>query len=127
MMSETPMRVLVVDDEISVRMSLAIYLEEMGYEVFSSGTAAEALGGLTREPVDVAIVNLSLPDMDGQTFIAKAHRLCSATRFLIHTGAPPLELPDSLVRLGITTDDIIPKPAFDLDVITRALERLVAD
>ena len=58
-------RVLIVDDEPSIRHMLKQVLEDEGYEAEAAGTALEALERLQDAPVNVAIVDLLLPGVNG--------------------------------------------------------------
>lgn len=58
-------RVLVVEDDPSVRSALIHHLTEAGHTVRSVGTALEALREVAQEPGDVVILDLGLPDLDG--------------------------------------------------------------
>jgi len=59
--------VLVVEDEVLVRMVIADYLRECGYRVIEAGNAAEAISVLqSPEPVDIVFSDIQMPgDMDG--------------------------------------------------------------
>ncbi len=57
--------VLMVDDIADVVELTKMLLEGYGYTVVTAGTGAEALAVLDRERVDVAVIDLGLPDMDG--------------------------------------------------------------
>jgi two-component system, NtrC family, response regulator AlgB len=58
-------RVLIVDDDKHILRTLQILLEEDGHEVHAAASAEDALSMLTREPVDIALVDLQLPGMSG--------------------------------------------------------------
>lgn len=58
-------RILVIDDEISIRRMLTVILEGAGYEVVSSESASLGLQALALEKPDLAILDLGLPDSDG--------------------------------------------------------------
>jgi CheY-like chemotaxis protein len=62
-----PETVLVVEDEVLVRMVIADYLRECGYRVIEAGSAAEAITVLTSpEPVDIVFSDIQMPgEMDG--------------------------------------------------------------
>jgi CheY-like chemotaxis protein len=62
-----PQTVLVVEDEVLVRMVIADYLRECGYHVVEAGSAAEAIIVLeSPEPVDIVFSDVQMPgDMDG--------------------------------------------------------------
>ena len=60
-----PCRVLVVEDSVLVTDALTILLESAGHEVRVAATVAEALAAGRAAPVDVLLLDLSLPDGDG--------------------------------------------------------------
>jgi CheY-like chemotaxis protein len=62
-----PETVLIVEDEVLVRMVIADYLRECGYRVIEAGSAAEAITVLTSpEPVDIVFSDLQMPgEIDG--------------------------------------------------------------
>ena len=62
-------RVLVVDDEPAILRFLKPALEANDYEVTSAGTLAEALKRIAKEPPDVVVLDLGLPDGDGKDVI----------------------------------------------------------
>nr|MCU0510918.1 response regulator [Anaerolineae bacterium] len=64
-MSEPEARVLVVDDEASIRRFLRAALTMHGYKVFEVGTFREALGRILDDRPDLIILDLGLPDGDG--------------------------------------------------------------
>jgi CheY-like chemotaxis protein len=58
-------RVLVVDDEHALRRLLRLYLEKEGYEVLEAGDGLDALSLLRRGGIDLALVDVMLPELDG--------------------------------------------------------------
>ena len=68
-MSEYAPRILIVDDELTVRTFVERILSEDGYFVDAVGTARQALDALCDRTFDVALVDLSLPDGDGVELI----------------------------------------------------------
>jgi CheY-like chemotaxis protein len=72
-------RVLVVDDDPMFRELLAIHLRNAGYEVQAAADAVEAGHALLRERVDILIVDVNMPHLDGFEFV-EALRADSATR-----------------------------------------------
>ena len=58
-------RLLVVDDEATVRELLSAALRFAGFEVTSAATAGEAVAAATAEPPDLVLLDVMLPDMDG--------------------------------------------------------------
>ena len=58
-------RVLIVEDESGVRQALAINLRARGYDVIAAGSGAVALTAAARQPPDAVVLDLGLPDIDG--------------------------------------------------------------
>ena len=119
--------VLVVDDESSIRESLAEFLRDFGMQVDVSANAEEALSRLAEKPYDVLIVDLRLPGITGDAMIPKAHKLQPELRYLIHTGSIDYRLSSELISLGLTPEQIILKPLSDLNSLLNKIEALFAD
>jgi DNA-binding response OmpR family regulator len=58
-------KVLVVDDEPNIVMSLRFLMEREGYQVEVAPTGEAALGALSREPADLVLLDVMMPDVDG--------------------------------------------------------------
>lgn len=61
-------RVLVVDDDATLRMALTRYLEKRGYAVLSAGSGAEALQVFEDDPPDLVVSDVMMAEMDGYEF-----------------------------------------------------------
>lgn len=72
--SQTPRRVLVVEDVADLRDFYAILLREEGYEVACASDGSDALRWLSWAP-DVILLDLMMPVMDGYEFYAKLRKL----------------------------------------------------
>jgi DNA-binding NtrC family response regulator len=57
--------ILVVDDDAPTREALATGLKKLGHEIIVAASGSEALEGVRRQTVDLAIIDLKLPDMEG--------------------------------------------------------------
>lgn len=125
-MSE-PFRILVIDDEISIRESLCAFLEDYDYLVESAESAEEALERLQQEHFDLSIVDMRLPGESGDVFIVKAIRLVPGLRFLIHTGSVEFHLSEELKQLGITTEHVYLKPLNDLTLLVEGVSKRLAE
>ena len=123
-MTPSQVRVLVVDDEMAIRVSLAGFLEDHGFQTLLAESAEEALEVLAAESVHVAIVDIRLPGMDGHTLIIEAHKLMPSLRFLIYTGSADYHLPQPLADIGLGAEHIFRKPLVDLGVLADAVLRL---
>ena len=67
-------RVLVVDDEPSIRKMLAVTLDDFGYETFSAPTADSALSALDEVHPDAIVLDVVLPGMDGAELVRRVRR-----------------------------------------------------
>ena len=63
--------ILVCDDEKDIVAALKIYLTAEGYQVLEAGTGREALDILDRERVDLVLMDIMMPEMDGLSAVAK--------------------------------------------------------
>ncbi|MCP4689426.1 MAG: response regulator [Desulfobacterales bacterium] len=120
-----PTRVLIVDDEISIRHSLSEFLSDYDLDVTSVESAEEALKLLPGESFEVAIVDIRLPRMSGEAFILQAHEISPQIRFLIHTGSVDYRISNDLERIGVNAKHVHIKPLPDLDKIFEAIEELM--
>ena len=124
-MNATNLRVLIVDDDESVLMNLSVFLEDEGFIVHGANTAEEALPILSAEKIDAGIIDLRLPGMDGNSLILKAHELQPHTKFVIHTGLMGYTLPRELLDIGIGSEQVFVKPLSDMNVLVRAIKKLL--
>ncbi|MGF1467791.1 MAG: response regulator [Sandaracinaceae bacterium] len=112
------LRVLVVDDEANLRRSLAIGLRLEGFEVLEAADGHEALRCLDAEDVDLAVVDLMLPGLDGLE-LARRLRFRLPEMPLLLVSAYHLS-PRQLARARVGDVGFVGKP-YDLDALTRAV------
>ncbi len=123
-MSATRVRVLIVDDEYPLRVTLGGYLEDRDFDVLSTASAEEALDLLQREPIDVVIVDIRLPGMDGDELMVEAHRRHPALEFVIYTGSRDYDLSAAVREIGLREEHVFGKPVGDMSVMVRAIRNL---
>jgi DNA-binding response OmpR family regulator len=124
-MEDVQMRVLVLDDEPSIRFSLASYLEDYNFDVLQASSSEEALDLLEVENCQLAIVDLRLPGKSGESFIQQAAIAFPHMKYLIYTGSTEYILSEDVKKLGVTKDDIFYKPQPDLQkIINRVKQKL---
>jgi two-component system response regulator AtoC len=58
-------KILVIDDDSSIRETLDLYLTEEGYAVETAATGTDCLNRFTQRPPDVVILDIRLPDVNG--------------------------------------------------------------
>jgi len=116
--------ILLVDDEEIVRITLEAYLEDEGYIVISADSGEEALERIANKKVDIGIIDMRLPGIDGNVLIAKLNKLQPEMKFIIHTGSMGYSLPDSLIELGISDELVFKKPIKSISAFTGMIRKL---
>jgi two-component system, OmpR family, response regulator len=81
-MSASNIKILVVDDESVVSVNLSAYLEDEGFIVYSAASGEEALDLIRDHDIDIGIIDMRLPGIDGNTLIIKAHDMHPVMKFL---------------------------------------------
>ena len=112
-------RILVVDDEISIRELVQYNLEKAGYTVESQGDGAKALRQIIDNPPTLLILDLMLPGMDGLE-ICRHLRQNEKTRNLpVIMLTAMVEEIDCVVGLEIGADDYLTKPFSPRELVAR--------
>ena len=119
--------VLIVDDEAMIRENLKAYLEDEGWRVAAFESVAPALIWLRNgDPCRVCIMDMRLPDMDGNRAIRALHQTYPELEFLIHTGSSSYSLPEDLRAMGLDDSRVYHKPLADMAPLAAAARRLAA-
>jgi two-component system response regulator PilR (NtrC family) len=109
-----PPRILVVDDERSMRELLAIVLRREGYEVLLAENGRTAIDLLEREPVDLLISDIKMPDLSGVDVLRAAKKVDQDILGIMITAFASTETAVEAMRLGAC--DYLSKP-FDIDLL----------
>jgi two-component system response regulator PilR (NtrC family) len=109
-----PPRILVVDDERSMRELLAIVLRREGYEVLLAENGRGAIDLLEREPVDILISDIKMPDLSGVDVLRAAKKVDQDILGIMITAFASTETAVEAMRLGAC--DYLSKP-FDVDLL----------
>ncbi|MBQ0988222.1 response regulator transcription factor [Streptomyces sp. F63] len=108
--------VLVVEDEKEIRELLRRYMERAGYAVVTTGSGAEAIRLLGDRGVDIAVLDLGLPDVDGTEVLREA-RERGGTPVVVLTARDAVE--DRIRGLRLGADDYVTKPFSPTEVVLR--------
>lgn len=114
---------LIVDDEETILFNLISFFEDEGYVAHGAESGEEGLKMLEKYTVDLVVVDMRLPGMDGNTFIKEAQKLYPHLHYLIHTGSTDYTIPKALTKLGITADQILFKPVVNTHVLINKVEK----
>lgn len=101
-------RILVVDDEDSIRWTFENFLSEEGYKVFTARNYNEAISMLSDEEFDLVFADIILEDMTGVDILRKVREKKLNCPVIMITGEPNIETASDALRLGAF--DYIPKP-----------------
>jgi PAS domain S-box-containing protein/putative nucleotidyltransferase with HDIG domain len=107
-------KVLIVDDERSIRETLAEFVKELDHEAFIAGDADEALGVVAASDPDVVVCDIVLPGVDGIGVLERVHRTHPDTQVIVITGEPTVETASDAVRQGAF--DYLSKPVSRADI-----------
>ncbi|HEY9191382.1 MAG TPA: response regulator, partial [Methyloversatilis sp.] len=111
------MRILLVEDDLVLRVGLKEALEQANFTVDPLGAAEPAEGALGLTTYDLAIVDIGLPGMDGFELIRRIRRRGMDLPILILTARDALE--DRVVGLDIGADDYLVKPFLLPELLAR--------
>ena len=114
-------KILVVDDETEIADLIEVYLKNENYTVFKFYTAQEALNCIETTPIDLAILDIMLPDIDGFTLCKKIRE--HHTYPIIMLTAKDAET-DKITGLTLGADDYITKPFRPLEMTARVKSQL---
>jgi two-component system nitrogen regulation response regulator NtrX len=129
--------VLIVDDEKNIRATLARSLRLEGYRTDEAGNGIEALQALDGGGIDLVLLDMQMPEMDGLALLTEMRRRGLATPAIVLTAHGSIERAVSAVKLGAF--DFIEKPpsiervllavgnALDRDRLVRENRRLVEE
>lgn len=114
-------KILVVDDEHDIADLLEVYLQNENYIVYKFNSAKEALTCIEQEELDLAILDIMLPDISGFSLCQKIRE--KHTYPIIMLTAKDEET-DKITGLTLGADDYVTKPFRPLELIARVKAQL---
>jgi DNA-binding response OmpR family regulator len=122
--SSTGGHVLIVDDDRALRHAIASLLEAAGYTTDQAGDGPEALRTLQQRRVDLMLLDIGLPGINGLEVLAEARRLAAPPRVVMMTAD---DTPDSLLRsFRAQAHSFVRKPFAPSRIVDLANEVLAA-
>ncbi len=115
-------KILVVDDEKEITDLIEVYLQNEGMEVCKFYDGQSALACIARTPLDLAILDIMLPDIDGFA-LCRAIRGAGQTYPILFLSARGEEL-DKITGLTLGADDYMTKPFHPLELVARVKAQL---
>jgi two-component system, cell cycle sensor histidine kinase and response regulator CckA len=125
MQSSSGVRILIVDDEEALLRLLLAYLTRLGYSVTGCGTGSAAVDLFTRSDPEFSLVvmDLTLPDRQGDEVAVELMQLNPRLRVLLSSGyvvTPDIFPAEMRSRVGVLQKPFLPK------MLVREVERLLA-
>jgi DNA-binding NtrC family response regulator len=117
-------RILFVDDEDSIRLTLPLVLQQRGFEVKVAGSVAEAVAKIKSNTFDVLLSDLNIGEAgDGFAVVRAIREVNAQCVAIILTGYPGFE--SAVEGIHHDIDDYVVKPA-DIDVLVATVEQRLA-
>ncbi len=110
------MNILVVDDEKEIADLIELYLKNENYHVFKYYTAQEALACIMRENVDLAVLDIMMPEIDGFTILQKIRETFNFPVIMLTAKEEEI---DKINGFSLGADDYITKPFRPLELVAR--------
>ena len=109
-------KVLVCDDDKEIVEAIDIYLTQEGYEVFKAYDGQEALEVLKKESVDLLVIDVMMPRLDG---IRATLKIREENNIPIIILSAKSEDADKILGLNVGADDYVTKPFNPLELVAR--------
>lgn len=123
-MNQSGKRLLIVDDDADMRLSLKLALEMAGYTAELAADGREALAIQQQRPADVLITDIFMPESDGFEVIDAVRRGFPQTRIVVISGGAKLAKREYLLDAALMdVDAILPKP-FDVEALLQTLDSI---
>jgi DNA-binding NtrC family response regulator len=115
-------RVLIIDDEKLIRWSISERLGKEGLQTTEAGDGASGLEALNREPFDLVLLDLKLPDTDGMTLLKELQSRAPDLPVVMITASSSIDTAVEAMKLG--AHDYLAKP-FNLDELVLSVRRVL--
>jgi len=126
-MSKRAHEILIVDDDPSVRESIADFFEDRQWRTLQARSAEEALELVRAETPAAAIVDIRLPGISGDAFIRAVQELHPAMACVICTGSPEYAPPEDILALPRVSARVFTKPVPDMSEMLDAVRVLIEE
>lgn len=118
-MNNSKEKILIIDDELMARYAVQQVLKDR-YTIFTASGGREGLDFISQNPVDLVVLDIKMPDMDGVSVLREIKKICPDTEVILLTAYAGVETAQSALRLGAL--DYLIKP-FDKDDVINVIER----
>ncbi len=113
--------ILVCDDERDIVSAIRIYLTGEGYDVLEAFSGTQALDIVRQKQVDLVLMDIMMPEMDGLTAVAKLREISNVPVLFLSAKS---EDTDKILGLNVGADDYITKPFNPVELCARVRSHL---
>jgi len=110
------LNILIAEDENDIRNLLKLTLEQEGYAVFATKDGLEALEVVQREAIDLAVLDVMMPRLDGFNLLRRIRETCNIPVIFLTARGDDM---DKILGLGIGADDYLVKPFSMPELVAR--------
>jgi DNA-binding NtrC family response regulator len=111
-------RIIVIDDDESIRKTLTMILGEEGYVVDTASTGKEGIEKTSEKVYNLALIDMRLPDIEGIDLLLKTKDTTPRMRKIIITGYPTIQ--NAMAAVNREADAFILKP-FDMESVLQTI------
>ncbi len=126
MRNDGTFRILVVDDNKELREILEEYLKEEGHDVNGSANGRDALESHRKDPFDLIVTDLNMPEISGMELIRTIRKENPDTEFVIITGYASMDSAVEAVRMGAFDYIVKPFRMEELQVVVKNAREKIA-
>lgn len=123
-MTRKTKRILLVDDEVEILKLLAYFLRTLGYGICEARNAKQGIEVMNTEIVDLALIDLKLPGMDGIGLTRAIRKTEPSLPVIVYSGNRFVDVASEALKAG--ANEYIEKP-FTLIKIKRTIERFLKE
>lgn len=113
-------RILIVDDESDIRNIVSIYLENNDFETVEAESGYRALEIIDKEKIDMAILDVMMPDIDGINLCIKIREKTNMPIIMLSAKDEDM---DKVIGLTSGADDYLAKPFNPIELLARVRDR----
>jgi len=120
-MTDLSRKLLIIDDDASVRQSVVAYLEDSGFEVLEAADGDSGLALFERERPDLVVTDLRMPGTDGLSLLKLLRERAPELPVIVISGAGVVGDVVSALRLGAS--DYLIKPVVDMEMLVHSVRK----
>lgn len=119
--AQSPVKILVIEDEKVLRENISAYLEDCGYSVYTADNGREGIECFKKHYHDIVLTDLRMPVMNGISVIAEITELSMFTPVIVVSGTGDIR--DAVQAMHLGAWDYILKPLHDMNILEHAIRK----